>query len=67
MRYAAEGVRLLVIAGKEYGSGSSRDWAGNVAPWLPWATPHSAWVAESLTSVVGRTMTTGHVAYSAHC
>ncbi len=27
MRYAREGVPLLVIAGKEYGSGSSRDWA----------------------------------------
>ena len=27
MRYAAEGVPLLVLAGKEYGSGSSRDWA----------------------------------------
>ena len=26
-RYAAEGVPLLVIAGNEYGSGSSRDWA----------------------------------------
>jgi aconitate hydratase A / 2-methylisocitrate dehydratase len=26
-RYAAEGVPLLVLAGKEYGSGSSRDWA----------------------------------------
>ncbi len=26
-RYAAEGVPLLVIAGREYGSGSSRDWA----------------------------------------
>jgi aconitate hydratase len=26
-RYAAEEVPLLVIAGKEYGSGSSRDWA----------------------------------------
>src|SRR5438045_2658510 len=26
-RYAAEGVPLLVVAGKEYGSGSSRDWA----------------------------------------
>jgi len=26
-KYAAEGVPLLVIAGKEYGSGSSRDWA----------------------------------------
>ena len=26
-RYAAERVPLLVVAGKEYGSGSSRDWA----------------------------------------
>ncbi|MPZ09609.1 MAG: aconitate hydratase AcnA [Kiloniellaceae bacterium] len=27
MQYAAEGVPLVVIGGKEYGSGSSRDWA----------------------------------------
>ena len=27
MRYGAEGVPSIVIAGKEYGSGSSRDWA----------------------------------------
>ncbi len=27
MRYQGEGVPLVVIAGKEYGSGSSRDWA----------------------------------------
>ena len=27
MRYLAEGTPLLVLAGKEYGSGSSRDWA----------------------------------------
>ncbi len=27
MRYRGEGVPLVVIAGKEYGSGSSRDWA----------------------------------------
>ena len=27
MKYENEGVPLLVIAGKEYGSGSSRDWA----------------------------------------
>jgi aconitate hydratase len=26
-RYAKEGVPLIVLAGKEYGSGSSRDWA----------------------------------------
>jgi aconitate hydratase len=26
-RYATEGVPLMVLAGKEYGSGSSRDWA----------------------------------------
>jgi aconitate hydratase len=27
-RYRTEGVPLIVLAGKEYGSGSSRDWAG---------------------------------------
>src|SRR5207245_6355294 len=27
MKYQKEGVPLLVLAGKEYGSGSSRDWA----------------------------------------
>src|SRR5262249_26087864 len=27
MRYQAEGVPLMIIAGKEYGTGSSRDWA----------------------------------------
>jgi aconitate hydratase len=27
MRYAAEGTPLLILAGAEYGSGSSRDWA----------------------------------------
>jgi aconitate hydratase len=27
MKYAAEGTPLVVLAGKEYGSGSSRDWA----------------------------------------
>jgi aconitate hydratase len=27
VRYASEGVPLVVLAGKEYGSGSSRDWA----------------------------------------
>jgi aconitate hydratase len=27
MRYQEEGVPLLIVAGKEYGSGSSRDWA----------------------------------------
>ena len=27
MKYAAEGTPLVVIAGKEYGTGSSRDWA----------------------------------------
>ena len=28
MKYQAEGVPLVILAGKEYGSGSSRDWAG---------------------------------------
>src|SRR5208282_493332 len=27
MRYKAEGVPLVVFAGREYGTGSSRDWA----------------------------------------
>ncbi len=27
MRYQAEGMPLVILAGKEYGSGSSRDWA----------------------------------------
>ena len=27
MRYAAEGVKLVMVGGKEYGTGSSRDWA----------------------------------------
>jgi aconitate hydratase len=27
LRYQADGVPLVVLAGKEYGSGSSRDWA----------------------------------------
>ncbi|MCC6368337.1 MAG: aconitate hydratase AcnA [Bryobacterales bacterium] len=31
MRYKDEGVGLVVIAGKEYGSGSSRDWAAKGA------------------------------------
>jgi aconitate hydratase len=28
MKYKAAGVPLVILAGKEYGSGSSRDWAG---------------------------------------
>jgi aconitate hydratase len=31
MKYAKEGVPLLIVAGKEYGSGSSRDWAAKGA------------------------------------
>ena len=34
MRYLQEGTPLLVIAGKEYGSGSSRDWAAKGAALL---------------------------------
>jgi aconitate hydratase len=33
MRYAAEGTPLVILAGKEYGSGSSRDWAAK-GPYL---------------------------------
>ncbi len=32
-RYAAEGTQLVILAGKEYGSGSSRDWAAK-GPYL---------------------------------
>lgn len=32
-RYAAEGTPLLILAGKSYGTGSSRDWAAK-GPWL---------------------------------
>jgi aconitate hydratase len=31
IRYKQEGVPLIIIAGKEYGSGSSRDWAAKGA------------------------------------
>ncbi len=34
MRYIAEGTPLLVLAGKEYGTGSSRDWAAKGAALL---------------------------------
>jgi aconitate hydratase len=34
MRYAEEGVPVIVIAGKEYGTGSSRDWAAKGAALL---------------------------------
>jgi len=34
MKYQAEGVPLVVIGGKEYGSGSSRDWAAKGASLL---------------------------------
>ena len=33
MKYKAEGTPLVVLAGKEYGSGSSRDWAAK-GPYL---------------------------------
>ncbi len=33
VRYQASGTPLLVLAGKEYGSGSSRDWAAK-GPWM---------------------------------
>ena len=32
-RYIEEGKPLIVLAGKEYGSGSSRDWAAK-GPWM---------------------------------
>src|SRR5262249_56037280 len=33
-RYLAEGTPLIVIAGKEYGSGSSRGWGAKGAKWI---------------------------------
>ena len=33
MRYKSEGVTAIILAGKEYGSGSSRDWAAK-GPWM---------------------------------
>ncbi len=32
-RYRDEGTSLIVLAGKDYGSGSSRDWAAK-GPWI---------------------------------
>ena len=32
-RYRSEGRSLIVLAGKDYGSGSSRDWAAK-GPWM---------------------------------
>ena len=32
-RYKKEGRSLIIIAGKDYGSGSSRDWAAK-GPWM---------------------------------
>ena len=43
MQYHKEGVPLVVMAGVEYGNGSSRDWAAKGAN-LPWRQrrPHLA-------------------------
>lgn len=32
-RYRSEGKPLIILAGKDYGSGSSRDWAAK-GPWI---------------------------------
>jgi len=32
-RYKQEGRQLIILAGKDYGSGSSRDWAAK-GPWI---------------------------------
>ena len=32
MRYQAEGTPLVLLTGKEYGTGSSRDWAAKAPP-----------------------------------
>ena len=33
MRYKDNGDQLIIVAGKDYGSGSSRDWAAK-GPWI---------------------------------
>ena len=33
LRYNQEGTPVVILAGKEYGSGSSRDWAAK-GPWM---------------------------------
>ena len=32
-KYRSEGRQLIILAGKDYGSGSSRDWAAK-GPWM---------------------------------
>jgi len=32
-RYRKDGRQLIILAGKDYGSGSSRDWAAK-GPWM---------------------------------
>ena len=39
-RYKQEGRQLIVMAGKDYGSGSSRDWAAK-GPWMLVRAPSS--------------------------
>ena len=39
-RYKQEGTQLIVMAGKDYGSGSSRDWAAK-GPWMLVRAPSS--------------------------
>jgi aconitate hydratase len=43
MSYQAEGTPLIILAGKEYGTGSSRDWAAkgtNAPTWSAWVFCH---------------------------
>jgi hypothetical protein len=66
MKYQQAGVPLVVIAGKEYGTGSSRDWAAKgprllgVAPSSPRATSastartSSAWACCRCSSATAR-------------
>ena len=51
MRYAEAGTPLVVLAGKEYGSGSSRDWAAKGTALLG----VRAVIAESYSGSTGRT------------
>ena len=42
-RYRSEGRPLIVLAGKDYGSGSSRDWAAK-GPWMLVSSSTCVWL-----------------------
>ena len=49
LRYSQEGTPVVILAGKEYGSGSSRDWAAK-GPWMQASGKGDAYFQEMKTS-----------------